>query len=106
MKARVPFQPTSKQKKIFRDEIRKEVIDMTARYDIDFEAMIAWTLHKHFGFGLVRLLRFRKAFMDEYKELKQHYQMEGTYPARYLLKNNVGYDIEKIMKEDKENAED
>ena len=92
---------SNKQKKAMREEINRQIIFISEQYDIDYEAMVAFALHKCFGFGYKRLMHFRKTFIEEYKRLKLCYQMDDTYPARHLLKNILGYDVEQLLTEDR-----
>lgn len=103
MKARIPYELGGDAKKEIRKQVNRQVIQTSAEYNLDLEAMIAWVLHKYFGFGMVRLLRFRTAFMKEWDELKERYKMDDAYPARWFLKNEVGYDVVQLLKEDQEN---
>lgn len=42
------------------DAIEKDIMEQTI-------ATMLWTLHKHFGFGRLRLLRLKNLLEDEYK---------------------------------------
>lgn len=106
MKARLPPQRlTNAEFKAMNCEINKQIIEQQKRWDADFEAMIAWTLYSHYGFSVRKLLNFRKFFYKEYQELKKFFKMDDAYPAKYKLKQ-VGYDVEKLIKEDEMNGID
>lgn len=99
MKVKVDRKLTAAQKKVIRDEMRRQSPDVNAEFLADLEVMVAWTLHVHYGFGIGRLLKFRRHFIDEYNRLCKHYEMDEVYPAKCKLKD-IGYDIDKLMEED------
>lgn len=104
MKARIPLPISVKQKKQLNCLIKEQVSDFNKQWEQDFECMMVWVLHKHYGFGIKRMLAFRKLFMQECRELRKTYEMDAAYPARAILKN-LGYDVEALQaQDDKESA--
>lgn len=100
MKARVPqLDLNTKQKKELRQFLKSEIATFNKQWEIDFEAMMMWCLHKYKGYGLKRLLEFRKDFVKECRELRRNYEMEAVYPATLFLKE-IGYDVEALQAED------
>lgn len=101
MKARISFRNklTKSEQKAFDEECKRQQMELEKRWDEDYEAMIAYTLYKHYGFTLRKLLNFRKFFIEEYKRMCAHYMMEDAYPARHELKD-LGYDVEELQKGD------
>lgn len=96
MKARASYKVGSDAKK----EIRRQCIELNNEYTDDLEYMVAWVLHRHYGFGIKRLLQFRKKYIDEFKRLIDVYETGDIYPARMKLKE-MGYDVEALNKEAK-----
>ena len=99
MKVNIPMRMTKSQEKAMLDEIDRQIVERQKRWDRAYEAVIMWTLHKYNGFGLKRLLDYRKHFKEEYAYLCERFQMEGEYPAEYWLKE-LGYDVEKLIEGD------
>ena len=102
MKARVP-RLNCKQQGEIRQLVKREVANFSKQWEQDFEVMMIWCLHKYYGFGLKRMLEFRKRFIAECKELRSRYEMEAVYPARLKLKD-MGYDVEALQAQDDEEA--
>lgn len=96
MKARASYKVGSDAKK----EIRRQCIELNNEYIDDLEYMVAWVLHRHYGFGLKRLLQFRKNYVEEFKRLVGVYETGDIYPARVKLKE-MGYNVETLNEEGK-----
>lgn len=96
MKARASYKVGSAGKK----EIRRQCIELNNEYTDDLEYMVAWVLHKYYGFGLKRLLQFRKNYVEEFKRLVSVYETGDIYPARVKLKE-MGYNVETLNEEAK-----
>ena len=105
MKVRIPVNLTAKQRKAMTQEIRSQIAENNKMYEVDYEAMILWVLHKYCGFGKKRLLDFREKFIKEAKLLKAHYEIydDISYPAKVWLKE-MGIDVEALSKEETENG--
>lgn len=90
----------SKNEQIAMDRaIKDQILETSRKYDCDYEAMILWVLHRYYGFGKVRLLKFHDVLVKELRELQQYYDMDDVYyPARMYLKD-LGVDVEKLHKE-------
>lgn len=91
MKARASYTVGSDAKK----EIRRQCVELNNEYTDDLEYMVAWVLHKYYGFGLKRLLQFRKNYVEEFKRLVSVYETGDIYPARVKLKE-MGYNVETL----------
>lgn len=100
MKVKLPMKLTKKQQEVLNAEINKQIVENEAQYDMDYEAAIAWVLHKHYGFSCLQLLVFRKLFQEETKRLRAGYVDGHVYPQRAALKE-LGYDVEALAKQDK-----
>lgn len=96
MKARASYKVGSDAKK----EIRRQCVELNNEYMDDLEYMVAWVLHAHYGFGIKRLLQFRKNYIDEFKRLINVYETGDIYPARVKLKE-IGYNVETLNEEAK-----
>ena len=95
MKARNQYNTLSRdQKQIINREVRRRVFAEHLKGGANFDALVLWTLHKHFGFGKDRLRKFFDAFLDEYKDLKEYYELDGdtAYVAVEGLKA-IGVDV-------------
>lgn len=76
-------------------------------YYLDMDAAVLYSLHKTFGFGKKRLRRFFDAFAVQHEELREFYQLNddtNTWICRYLLKRDVGVDVEAWEKEFEEHG--
>lgn len=100
MKARIPRQMTSAEKKAMNDEINRQILEADKKYTNDVDAMILWTLHEHLGFGKKRLRRFYEAFVEIHQDLVDYYQMpdDGAWLCNRKLKD-IGVDVEQWEKE-------
>lgn len=101
MKAKVPFKLPKKQEQAMYDEIEKQVVEREKQYDMDYDAAIAWVLHKYYDFDALQLLIFRRLLADETKRLRGTVLAHGTYPQRAALRQ-IGYDVAKLAKQDEE----
>lgn len=101
MKARVPWNPTAKQRKIMKAEINRQILKTNEQFNLDFDAMILYQLHVQLGFGKKRLRRFWDGFKVAHKELVEFYEMpnDGAYLCRKMLER-IGVDVEEWTKED------
>lgn len=96
------FHLTRPQEKAMRKEINAQILERDAVYWLDMDAAVLWTLHEKFGFGAKRLRRFFEAFAAVHENLRDYYQLDddtNTWICRYLLKRNVGVDVEAWEKE-------
>lgn len=96
MKARIPYQMTSQQKKAMNDEINRQILEHDEMFAVDNDATVLWTLHTCFGFGKKRLRRFWEACLKEHARLREYYQMEPDddgWLYRYKLKQ-IGVDVQ------------
>lgn len=100
MKVKIPVKLSKKQEEAMNAEIRKQIAANEEQYDMDYEATIAWVLHKYYGFTGLQLLIFRKLFQEETKRLRAGYVDGHVYPQRAALKE-LGYDVEALAKQDK-----
>lgn len=85
-----------KEQKALDEEINRQIIERDREFTDDFDYMVMYILHKHFGFGLTRLERFHRLFVEEHTTLIRHYEMAdaGAYIARREM-NAIGCNIEK-----------
>lgn len=101
MKARVPWNPTTKQRETMKAEINRQMLKTHEQFTNDFDAMILYQLHVQLGFGKKRLRRFWDGFKVAHKELVEFYEMpnDGGFLCREQLKR-IGVDVEQWNKED------
>jgi len=79
-------------------EITRQILAQEERFRLDMDASVLWTLHVRFGFGPKRLKEFYKAFVEEYHNMRERFEMDDSYPERYKLKQ-IGVDVEELMNE-------
>lgn len=106
MKARIPFQMTSAQRKAMNEEINRQILEHDEAFAMDSDATVLWILHTEFGFGAKRLRRFWNSYFKQHQELREYYQFdvdEVGQLCRYKLKQ-IGVDIEKWYKENSGNT--
>ena len=96
MKAR--WKGSESQNAAMKKEIRRQILEQEDEYFKGIDTMVLWALHSEFDFGKQRLERAYKAIIREYKQMKNFYAMDDTYPAEYKLKE-IGIDMEKLRKE-------
>lgn len=88
-------------------EINQQILDHDNAYSLDLDSMVLWTLHVHCGFGKKRLEDFYRAMICEHLRMREFYEIDDTYPERYLLKERCGVDVEALNAEfvDKSNTD-
>lgn len=79
-------------------EIRRQMLEQESRYLQGFDAVFLWGLHVIFGFGAERLKRAYKGVIRVYREMRDYYEMEGSFPAETKLKE-IGLDMDELRKE-------
>ena len=91
---------TAKEQKVLNEEINKQIIESHRRFGDDFDYMILWVLHRHFGFGLQRLRKAYDLFRADNEALIKHYEMAdaGPYIARKEM-NAIGCNVEQWNRE-------
>lgn len=86
------------QEEKLQREIRKYLLDEESRYLQGVDAVFLWGLHVIFGFGAERLKRAYKGVIRVYKQMRDYYEMEGSFPAETKLKE-IGLDMDELRKE-------
>lgn len=106
MKSHIKWNPTAKQKKAMENEINRQILIQNEQFQDDFDAMLLWYIHVHYGAGKKRLRSFYEGFIEEYKKLVEYYQMPNDegWLARYKLKE-IGVDVTEWNKEIRELSE-
>ena len=99
MKARVPWQPSNKQRKVMKAEINKQILMANAQYDEDIDAVVLFTLHSHLGFGKKRLRRFWEALQQNRDDMVKHYQMPDYPFICHKVLEEIGVNIKEWSKE-------
>lgn len=80
-------------------EIDRQILERDAAYSLDVDSMVLWALHVHCGWGKVRLERFYRAMLQEHLRMREYYELDDTFPERYLLKERYNVDVEALNKE-------
>lgn len=80
-------------------EINTQILEQDNEYSLDLDSMVLWTLHNSFGFGKKRLEDFYREMCKSHTRLRKRYEMDDTYPERYLLKQQTGVDVEALNAE-------
>ncbi len=94
-----PLKLNKSQQKALDNEVNRQLKDMKNEFLMDADAMILYTLHKEFGFGKQRLIKFFKTFINDYGKFIDEYDVEGGWMAAYRLKEATGLDIKELHKE-------
>ena len=91
---------TANEQRAMDEKINQQIIEMHQQFTDDFDYMILRVLHNHFGFGLERLKKAYKLFVEDNEALIKHYEMPdaGAYIARQEM-NAIGCDFEKWKRE-------
>ena len=79
-------------------EINQQCLEADARFSLDLDTMVLWTLFQHYGWREKRLHDFYLAMAREHRRMREYYQMDDLYPERYKLKEK-GIDVEKWQEE-------
>lgn len=74
------------------------ILEADARFSLDLDTMVLWTLFQHYGWREKRLHDFYLAMAREHRRMREYYQMDDLYPERYKLKEK-GIDVEKWQEE-------
>jgi hypothetical protein len=84
---------TNKQRKVLAEEVKALFMERLEEYDLEFDAMVLYTLHKVFGFGKERLERLYKTYFHESDSLKKRYEEDTPgFPAIAELQK-IGVDV-------------
>ena len=91
---------TAKEQKFLDEKIRQQILEEHKEFADDFDYMILWVLHKHFGFGLKRLRKVYELFRQENEALTKHYESTdaGVFIARKEM-NAIGCNVEEWNRE-------
>ena len=89
-----------KEQKAMQDKINEQIIESHKQFTDDFDYMILYILHTHFGFGPGRLKKAYDLFVKENESLIKHYEMPdaGVYIAREEM-NAIGCNVEQWSRE-------
>lgn len=79
-------------------EINQQCLEADARFSLDLDTMVLWTLYQCYGWREERLHDFYLAMAREHRRMREYYQMDDLYPERYKLKEK-GIDVEKWQEE-------
>lgn len=79
-------------------EINQQCLEADARFSLDLDTMVLWTLYQCYGWREKRLHDFYLAMAREHRRMREYYQMDDLYPERYKLKEK-GIDVEKWQEE-------
>lgn len=97
---------SAKEKKIIKEEIRKQLAEHDRQHAYEIDAIVLWTLQETFGFGEKRLKKYFDAFGENLKRLIDYYEMgeeDESWLCSYKLKQ-AGIDLDAWEKE-KENSQ-
>lgn len=107
MKAHIPMRLTNKEQKALENEIKKQCVETTEKYELDIDTVTIWVLHTKFGFGIKRITEFYHEMFSERKKAQEFYKSENDediaeFAMRYKLKQD-GIDVEKLHRDNKDN---
>ena len=91
---------TPKEQKALNQKVNEQIIATHQQFTDDFDYMILWILHDHFGFDLQQLREAYDLFTQGNDALVKHYEMPdaGVYIARKKM-NAIGCNIEQWNRE-------
>lgn len=89
-----------KEQKTMQEKINEQIIATHQQFTDDFDYMILYVLHEHFGFGPGRLRKAYDLFVEDNASLIKHYEMPdaGVYIAREKM-NAIGCNVEQWSRE-------
>lgn len=93
---------TADEQKAIDIEVRRQLLEFDEQYTHDLDAMILYTLHNRYGWGVKRLKQFWDAFVEEHKALRDFYQMDEPGDNEWLVHKklkDIGVDVEEWYKE-------
>jgi hypothetical protein len=88
---------TNGQQAAMKKEIRRQILEHEENYTLGVLAVLMWSRHVNEGHGKVRLERMFNEFWSLYWEMREFYEMDGSFPAEHKLKE-IGIDIDELMK--------
>lgn len=93
---------TANERKAMNMEINRQILAKDEQFTEDLDAMTLYVLHSRYRWGKKRLYRFWKAFVEEHRALREHYEMDepgdGAWLAHRKLKE-IGVDIHQWYRE-------
>lgn len=87
---------TAAERKAMDIEIRRQLAEKDEQYAADIDAMVLYTLMKHYGWKQKRLREFWEAFIAEHKALREYYLMDDPGDNEWLAHrklHDIGVDI-------------
>ena len=89
-----------KEQKVMQEKINEQIIATHQQFTDDFDYMVLWVLHNHFGFEPAQLRKVYDLFVGENEKLIKHYEMPdaGVYIARKEM-NDIGCNVEQWSRE-------
>jgi len=76
--------------------VHEEALRVEKELRADVDAMILYVLHAHYGWGKKRLREFWDVFIEEHRELRNHYEMHSPGDNAYLARRKlqeIGVDV-------------
>lgn len=86
-------------------EIDQQILERDKAFSIDIDSMVLWALHIHCGWGKKRLEDFYRVMLSEHLRMREYYEIDDTFPERYILKERFGVDVEALNAEFLEQCE-
>lgn len=86
------------QKSIQEEAHRVNLLEAKKQAE-DIDTLILMTLHKVYGFGKTRLLRFAKGLAELQKYYEDRYEDGDIYAMKKHLRDCVGIDVAELQKE-------
>lgn len=80
-------------------EIDQQILERDKAFSLDIDSMVLWALHIHCGWGKKRLEDFYRVMLSEHLRMREYYEIDDTFPERYLLKDRFGVDVEALNAE-------
>jgi hypothetical protein len=85
---------TAKEQAALKNEINRQLGDFTRGHCLEMEALVLWTLHEKYGFGVKRLRDFWDALMANEHDLAVRYERDQNDMEFYKKLVEYGIDLD------------
>lgn len=92
----------AKEQEAADKEVGRMIAEANKKNAANFDALVLYVLHAHYGWGKDRLKKFWWAFCEEHKALCDRYELYGVKDSPWLAKKKleeIGVDIAEWYRE-------
>ena len=72
-------------------EINRQCLEADARFSLDLDTMVLWTLYQCYGWREKRLHDFYLTMAREHRRMREYYQMDDLYGRKYITGDQCHY---------------